>query len=231
MHKQLAPLSKISNLLPMDAPPIVTRVQGGERKVGDGVLHQEVKVVGNIFSMKISTKPTVSTAAPVTSTVVTTKPIAKGIVISSSGEGGSSSKRTKFVDDFSKQDKWKTIVVEKSKEEKKVEVEAEMEKQRVIQSIMRLRASDPPGMNKGGPSKHYNYETIEVKVASNHMYAFLKKPKQSYIVANSDMNQLDFPVNEMMFIVAQYRIAEKFNSDDEYTYIKLRFHVVLGKLP
>ncbi|CAI9286580.1 unnamed protein product [Lactuca saligna] len=36
IHKQLAPLSRISSLLPTDAPPVVTRVQGGERKVGFG---------------------------------------------------------------------------------------------------------------------------------------------------------------------------------------------------
>ena len=74
---------------------------------------------------------------------------------------------------------------------------------------MRQRESDPPSLNKGDPAKHYNYEKIEAKVAFNHMYAFEKKPKQSYGVSNADMSQLDFPINEMMFLMPQFKISDK----------------------
>lgn len=43
------------------------------------------------------------------------------------------------------------------------------------------------------------------------------------------MNQLDFLINEMMFITAQYKISEKFENADDYTHMKICFHVVLGK--
>ncbi|CAI9277680.1 unnamed protein product [Lactuca saligna] len=33
IHSQLDPLSKLLNVLPTDAPPVITGVQGGERKV------------------------------------------------------------------------------------------------------------------------------------------------------------------------------------------------------
>ena len=46
---------------------------------------------------------------------------------------------------------------------------------------------------------------------------------------NSDRCQLDFLINEMMFITAQYKISEKFENADEYTYMKIRFHAVLAK--
>ena len=67
-------------------------------------------------------------------------------------------------------------------------------------------------MDKGDPKKHYSYESIESKIALNRMYDFAKKPKKNYSIANTDMSQLDFPVNEMMFIMGQYKIVEKFDN-------------------
>ena len=32
-----------------------------------------------------------------------------------------------------------------------------------------------------------------------------------------------------MFITAQYKVSEKFENPDDYTHMKIRFHVVLGK--
>ncbi|CAI9285209.1 unnamed protein product [Lactuca saligna] len=49
----------------------------------------------------------------------------------------------------------KGVVVEPTAEEKKATIEKEIEKQRHIQSILQHRASDPPGLDKGDPSKHY----------------------------------------------------------------------------
>ena len=80
---------------------------------------------------------------------------------------------------------------------------------------MRQRAIDPPTMNKGDPAKLYSYETIESKVLGNHLYEFEKKPRKSYDVVNSDRSQLDFPMKEMMFITAQYKISENFENVDE----------------
>ncbi|CAI9261298.1 unnamed protein product [Lactuca saligna] len=86
LHKQLAPLSTISNILPTGAPPIRIGVQGGEKRVGEGshvkaggdALHGEAKVVGKVYPSKIPlTKPTISSAGTVTSTIVTSMPITK----------------------------------------------------------------------------------------------------------------------------------------------------------
>lgn len=75
-------------------------------------------------------------------------------------------------------------------------------------------------MHKGDPAKHYNYETIEATVAFNHMYSFEKKPKQSYVVTNTDVCQLDFPINEMMFIMPQFKAKGNFKENDEGTHMK-----------
>ncbi|CAI9286377.1 unnamed protein product [Lactuca saligna] len=225
-----------------DALLIQPWVQGGEKRVGEashakarGEASQgEVKVFGKNFPSKLpSSKPTISSVGPVTSTIVTSmpimKPISKGVVIGSSTDQADSSKAKDATQKST--GKGKLIVVEKSKEEKKAEAKAEIEKLGVVQSIMRQSASDPPGLNKRDPAKHYNYETIKAKVAFRHMYAFEKKPKQSYVVSNPDMSQLDFPINEMMFLMPQFKMSDKFKSEDVYNYLKLHFHAVLTKAP
>lgn len=93
----------------------------------------------------------------------------------------------------------------------------------------RQRQSDPPGLNKGDPSKHWCYETIEQVVSSGKMYDFRKIPKRSYEVENTNFNQLDFPINHMMFISAQYQLIDNFEDKDEYKILKLRFHAILRK--
>ncbi|CAI9261474.1 unnamed protein product [Lactuca saligna] len=83
LNKKLAPLLRISSLLPATtAPPVFTGVQGGKRKSTE----EEAKIVGKVYSSSIpSTKPMFVSAQPVTSTVVTTlsttRTISKGIVI------------------------------------------------------------------------------------------------------------------------------------------------------
>lgn len=61
------------------------------------------------------------------------------------------------------------------------------------------------------------------------MHDFEKKPKKSYAIENSYTNQLDFSINEMMFINAQHQIVDKFENKEEFKHLKLRFLVVLGK--
>ena len=72
---------------------------------------------------------------------------------------------------------------------------------RHVQSIMRQRALDGSNVDKGDPSKVFNYETIESRVMFDHMYSFEKIPKKSFVVTNTDFGQLDFPINEMMFVM------------------------------
>lgn len=83
-------------------------------------------------------------------------------------------------------------MVEPTVEEKKAAVEKEIEKQRHIQSIIQQRASDPPSLEKGDPSKHYCHEYIEALVVTGEMHDFEKVPKKSYATENIDFNQLDF---------------------------------------
>ncbi|KAL7617007.1 hypothetical protein Lser_V15G03290 [Lactuca serriola] len=220
IQKALALITNFTSLLPKNAPPAFTGVQGGEIK---GSKVEDAKTVGKIHSTQLKTTLPILTKS-IPSTIVTTKPILKGIVIGSS-EGGSSSAKPQTV----VAGKGKEVLIEKSKEEKKAEAEAEMEKLRQVQSIMRQRANDPPTMNKGDPAKLYSYETIESKVMGSHLYEFEKKPRRSYDVANSDRCQLVFPINEMMFVTTRYKISEKFKNADEYISMKIRFHVVLAK--
>ncbi|CAI9302926.1 unnamed protein product [Lactuca saligna] len=195
IQKALAPLTNFTSLLPKSAPHVYTGVQGGEKSRSK---EEKTKTVGKVISTQlVATIPI--PMKPISSTTITTKTVSKGIVIGEN-EGGSSSKSQKDV-----VGRGKGILYEKSKEELKADAEAEMERMRQVQSIMRQRASDPPSMNKGDPVKLYSYETIESKVVCREMYEFEKKPKRSYDIANSDHCQLDFPINEMLFINAQYK--------------------------
>ena len=221
IQKALAPISNFSSLLPKGAPPVFTGAQGGEKSRSKEV---DAKSVGKVISTQLVATLPIPTK-PISSTTITTKTISKGIVIGGN-EGGSSSQPQKDV-----LGKGKGILYEKSKEEIKADAEVELERMRQVQSIMRQRASDPPLMNKGDPAKLYSYKTIESKVVGREMYEFEKKPKRSYDIANSDHCQLDFPINEMMFITAQYKISEKFDNPDDYTHMKIRFHAVLAKNP
>ncbi|XP_052619606.1 uncharacterized protein LOC128125976 [Lactuca sativa] len=220
IQKALALIANFTSLLPKNAPPAFIGVQGGEKKASK---EDDAKTVGKVISTQLKTTLPVFTK-PISSTVTTTKPISEGITIGSKDGGSSSAKSS-----TENTGKGEGIAYEKSKEEKKAEAEAEMERLRQVQSIMRQRVSDPPTMNKGDPAKLYSYEIIESKVLGNHLYEFEKKPRKSYDVANSDRSQLDFPINEMMFITAQYKISEKLDNVDEYTYLKIRFHAVLAK--
>ena len=126
-------------------------------------------------------------------------------------------------------DKGKGIIIEKTNKEKKAEVAAEVERMRHVQSIMRQRALDNSKVDKGDPSKVYNYETIESRVMFDHMYSFEKVPKKSYVVTNTDFGQLDFPVNEMMFVMPQFKAEMKSLETEEGKKMKIRFHAVLAK--
>lgn len=75
-----------------------------------------------------------------------------------------------------------------------------MERKRQIHSILSLRQRDPPGLEKGDPTKPYSYNTIEQMCALSEMHDFLNVQKKIYDIENSNLNQLDLPVNHMTFI-------------------------------
>lgn len=92
IHKELAPLVKLLPLMPTGAPPIVTGMQGGERRhvgivKGEGgslKIGEDAKVVEKVLTTQIPVTMQ-SKTDPITSTT-TTMPLKKGIVI-----GGTSS--------------------------------------------------------------------------------------------------------------------------------------------
>lgn len=96
------------------------------------------KGVGNVIKMQIPTSLHVFMST--TSTTVTTKPLTKGIVISVA-TGGSSSKPPPSKKE--KGDKGKGVEKVISEEEKKKNIEKEIERQRQINSIMGQRKGDP----------------------------------------------------------------------------------------
>lgn len=77
--------------------------------------------------------------------------------------------------------------------------------------------------------KQYNYEIIEAKVLIDHIYSFKKILEKSYVVSNPDASQLDFPMNEMMFIMPQFKVELTCKYIDEGKKMKIRFHAVLAK--
>lgn len=169
-------------------------------------------MVGKVLATQIPTSLS-NTSIITSSTITTTGPITKGIVIRTvGGESGSSKPKPNEED----KGKGKGISSELSKEEKKSALEAEMEKQRHIQSILRQHASDPLGLNKGDPTKLYQYEYIEALTIIGEMHDFAKVPRRSYGTVNSTMNQLDFPVNRMMFFGEQFDIANKYKNKLDY---------------
>lgn len=74
--------------------------------------------------------------------------------------------------------KGKGISTEQSKEEKKIDLDKEMERKRQIHSILRLRQRHLPGIEKGDPTKPFSYETIEQVFSLGDMSEFLKVPKK-----------------------------------------------------
>lgn len=97
-----------------------------------------------------------------------------------------------------------------------------------LNGIMRMRANDPPSLDKGDPNKVSCYETIEI-VAYGKVDAVEKWPKKSYAIEDSNFNQLDFPFNHFMFTFSQFKLAENFHDTKGYKSMKIQFHAVFGK--
>lgn len=64
-------------------------------------------------------------------------------------------------------------------------------------------------MNKGNPDKYFNFEYIEATVLSGKMHSFHKVLKKSYEIEDTNFNQLDFPINLMMFRDEQFELANE----------------------
>ncbi|CAI9299918.1 unnamed protein product [Lactuca saligna] len=75
--------------------------------------------------------------------------------------------------DFSKLQSKKWINIGEEEEKKKLQ-ELKTEKLRRLNSIMRQRVNDPPGLNKGDPNKVWRYEMIESTTFSKDEDFFVK---------------------------------------------------------
>lgn len=126
-----------------------------------------------MISTQISTSLPISMM--ITSTTMTLKPLTKGIVIGSSVRG-SSSKPPLSKEEL--ESKGTGIKVTRSEEDKKKALEKEIEKQRQIKNIVRQRQGDPPGLEKGDPTKQYCYKTIEQIVCLGEIFGFKKNTKE-----------------------------------------------------
>ena len=69
---------------------------------------------------------------------------------------------------------------------------------------------------------------IEQVVSLRKKHDFRKSPKKSYDTENFGFNQLDFSINYMMFVTAQYKLVDQFDDKDEYMRLNMRCHAVLG---
>lgn len=61
------------------------------------------------------------------------------------------------------------------------------------------------------------------------MHSFSKTPKNIYDIENTEFNQLDFPINLMMFRDEKFELANNFEDKEEFRRMKYCFHSVLGK--
>lgn len=59
--------------------------------------------------------------------------------------------------------------------------------------------------------------------------SFKKSQRRATTLENSDFNQLDFPINNMLFTSSQFKIRDKFNDMEEFKKLKIRFNAILGK--
>lgn len=140
-----------------------------------GKTNNDAKIVGTVKSTQITSSLPNSSDPIISTTKPTTRAVTKGVFI---GGLSSSSKRAPP----------KVKKVDKS----------------VGKGILRQRVNDPPSLEKGDPAKHYCYENIEALVVTKEMHDFEKVPKNSFATENTYFNQLDFPVNKMMFLSSQY---------------------------
>ncbi|CAI9285963.1 unnamed protein product [Lactuca saligna] len=153
LKKELAPILELVLILLTNAPPAKQVPQGGEkgcRGVGSSKVVDKGAVVGKVISTQISTSLPVSLITTFTTT--TTRPILKGIVIGESVGGLVSSSKPPPSKE-SQGDKGKGVKITLSEEEKKKKLKMEIERQTQINSILRQRQNDPPGLHKGDPNK------------------------------------------------------------------------------
>ncbi|CAH1422833.1 unnamed protein product [Lactuca virosa] len=191
--------------------------QWGERGVGSSKASSDDTgvVIGKIMSTQIlTTIPMKLVIVSLTTTSTTTsfdqsKDQSTGIPTTEC-VGGLSSALVKITSNNDPKDKRKSIEFVMYNEEKKRLQAIKLEKHKQINSILRQRANDPPGLNKGYPNKHRCYETIEIEVLGKND-EFRKTPKKSYDTENSDFMQLHFLINHNLFTSPQLKIAENFN--------------------
>lgn len=104
-----------------------------------------------------------------------------------------------------------------------------LERQIQICNILNQRVNYPPSLNKDDSNKTWCYETINIFVFDK-VDEFMKRPKKSYDIGNSNFNQLHFPINHQILTFNQFKLAESFKDKDEFKRLKIRFHEVIEKI-
>lgn len=104
----------------------------------------------------------------------------------------------------------------------------QFEKLRNLNSFLRQRANDSPGLDKGDANKVLNYETIDY-VAFRDTNTFEKLPKESFAIKNSLMSQLDFPFNPPMLTFVQFKLDDNFHEDENFKFLNMLLHDFLGQ--
>ncbi|CAI9300260.1 unnamed protein product [Lactuca saligna] len=160
LKADLAPLLKLVNLMPSNASPVRIGVQGGEKGFYSGS--------SKGFDTGSSKDPSNGSFFKM--------PITNGIFIGSYATGSISKPPSSTEENKGKR---KGIYTDPTEEEKYITLEKEIERHRNIQSMLRQREADPPGLRKGDPMKPYCYKTIEQFFSLGIMHDFVKVPKKS----------------------------------------------------
>ncbi|CAI9272298.1 unnamed protein product [Lactuca saligna] len=142
LRVDLAPLLKLVNFMPSDAPLIKIGVQEREKCGGSSVSkgvdtgssndHSQGSAIRKVMSTQLPTL--LPTSLSTTSTIMNSNPLTKGITIGSSA-GGSNSKPPPLKKEM--EGKGKGINTDPTKEDKKIVLEKEIVRQRQIESILR----------------------------------------------------------------------------------------------
>ncbi|CAI9260017.1 unnamed protein product [Lactuca saligna] len=184
---ELAPILELVPLLLTNAPPAKQVSKGGDKGCGCIGYSKDTDkgvVFGKVMSTQIATSLLISLTTTLTTT--TTRPSVKGVIINESSRG-SGSRSMPPTSKNTQGDKGKGIDKTPLEKQKKKQQALEIKRPRQINSILRRRQNDPPGLNKGDPNKHWCYETIEEIVLDTKFDYFCKAPKKSYEIYNSDI--------------------------------------------
>ncbi|CAI9293754.1 unnamed protein product [Lactuca saligna] len=188
--------------LPTNAPCPSMIVSRGGDKCGSSKngAEDKSKVVGKVFSTKISIpvskKPIITTLKTIaTSNVEIDMSKLQSKKWLDLNEGGLDSSNVKTVESSKPKWKGKGVQVEPTKEDKKKLQELEMKKMKQLNNIMRMRANDPPGLNKGDANKIVKFLSITPDVV-------FKGALQNYrfIVVRANIVLFNFTIDDFLLM-------------------------------